>query len=90
MQFSEDEQERFLQETADCVTHNLCLRQYCEEIHGSLIENIQITSLQCYYVVTGIVGTTSFRETVLKTEEFLSGPLVFIEEHLLNHDQDRH
>ena len=80
MQFSAEEADRFLQESADRATHNFRLRQHCERIHVSPIENIQITSLRRYYVVTGTVGTTSFRETVLKTEEFLSGPLVFIEE----------
>ena len=40
MQFSAEEADRFLQESADRATHNFCLRQHCEGIHGSPIDKI--------------------------------------------------
>ena len=75
MQFLVDEHERFLDKTAERVTHHYRLQHHCERLHGSPIENLIITSLRQYYVVTGIVGPHTFRETVLKTEEFLTQPV---------------
>ena len=75
MQFSAEEHERFLDETAERVLHHYRLQRYCERLHGAPIEHLTITSFRRNYVVTGTVGSHTFRESVLKTDELLTQPV---------------
>ena len=75
MQFSVEEHERFLDKTAEQVTHHYRLQRHCKTLHRAPIENLIITSFRRNYVVTGTVGSCTFRESVLKTDELLTQPV---------------
>ena len=72
MQFSVEERERFLAETTERISHHFRLQRHCETLHGTPIENLIITSFRRNYVVTGTVGSRTFRESVLRTDELLT------------------
>ena len=87
MQFKDKERERYLTEDFQRTSHALRLQQYCKEIHGHPITDINITSLRHHYIVTGKVNDIPFRESVPKSSEFLDQALVFQIE-LANREDD--
>ena len=77
MQFTPDERARYDSEQLVRISHSLLLRQHCESIHRYPIEDIHITSLRFSYIVIGRVNTTTFRESIPKSSNFLTQTLVY-------------
>ena len=72
MQFTPSERAQYQHDEVERISHFSRLRKHCEETHGSPLTNIVITSLRQHYVVTGNVGTNTFREKVSKTDKILT------------------